>query len=395
MMGIRRQKQWNAVAVLGVACAAAAVVTVAAAADGQNTTLTGVVAPAPEKMAAAAAQHQGDGKAYHHVWPPMKFGWRIVLGSLIGFFGAACGSVGGVGGGGIFVPMLALIIGFDPKSSTAISKCMIMGGSVSTVYYNLKLKHPTLDMPIIDYDLALLMQPMLMLGVSIGVLFNVIFPNWLITALLIILFLEFEFITTKYMNYVASCSGWYWVLNSLQVPVAVGVTMFEAHGLMTGKRVLSSKGSQQQSKLRVGQALVYSLFGILAGIIGGLLGMGGGFIMGPLFLELGIHPQVSSATATFTMMFSSSMSVVEYYLLHRFPVPYASYLTAVAFVAAIVGQHCVRKLIAWLGRASLVIFILASMIFVSALTLGGVGISNIVQKMQQHQYMGFESLCKV
>jgi len=54
---------------------------------------------------------------------PMEFGWRVVVGSLIGFFGAACGSVGGVGGGGIFVPMLALIIGFDPKSSTAISKC--------------------------------------------------------------------------------------------------------------------------------------------------------------------------------------------------------------------------------------------------------------------------------
>jgi hypothetical protein len=48
----------------------------------------------------------------------------------------------------------------------------------------------------------------------------------------------------------------------------------------------------------------------------------------------------------------------------------AAYFTAVAFVAAIVGQHCVRKLIAWLGRASLIIFILASMIFVSALTLG-------------------------
>ncbi|KAG0521454.1 hypothetical protein BDA96_08G161800 [Sorghum bicolor] len=76
-----------------------------------------------------------------------------------------------------------------PKSSTAISKCMIMGGSVSTVYYNLKLKHPSLDMPLIEYDLALLMQPMLMLGVSIGVIFNVIFPNWLITALLITIFL--------------------------------------------------------------------------------------------------------------------------------------------------------------------------------------------------------------
>lgn len=53
----------------------------------------------------------------------MELGWQIVLGTLIGFFGAAFGSVGGVGGGGIFVPMLTLIIGFDPKSSTAISKC--------------------------------------------------------------------------------------------------------------------------------------------------------------------------------------------------------------------------------------------------------------------------------
>lgn len=32
--------------------------------------------------------------------------------------------------------------------------------------------------------------------------------------------------------------------------------------------------------------------------------------------------QVSSATATFAMTFSSSMSVVEYYFLRRFLVPY-------------------------------------------------------------------------
>jgi len=31
---------------------------------------------------------------------------------------------------------------------------------------------------------------------------------------------------------------------------------------------------------------------------------------------------VSSATASFAMAFSSTMSVVEYYLLKRFPVPY-------------------------------------------------------------------------
>jgi len=70
---------------------------------------------------------------------------------------------------------------------------MIMGASVSTVYCNLKLKHPSLDIPLIDYDLAMLIQPMLMLGISIGVIFNVVFPDWLVTALLIILFLGLFF----------------------------------------------------------------------------------------------------------------------------------------------------------------------------------------------------------
>lgn len=64
-----------------------------------------------------------------------------------------------------------------------------MGAAGSTVYYNLKLRHPTLEMPIIDYDLALLFQPMLMLGISIGVAFNVLFADWMVTVLLIILFI--------------------------------------------------------------------------------------------------------------------------------------------------------------------------------------------------------------
>lgn len=64
-----------------------------------------------------------------------------------------------------------------------------MGAAVSTVYYNLKLRHPTIDMPIIDYDLAVLIQPMLMLGISIGVAFNVLFADWMVTVLLIVLFI--------------------------------------------------------------------------------------------------------------------------------------------------------------------------------------------------------------
>jgi hypothetical protein len=46
-------------------------------------------------------------------------------------------------------------------------------------------------MPLIDYDLALLFQPMMMiLGISIVVLYNATFSDWMVTILLITLFIS-------------------------------------------------------------------------------------------------------------------------------------------------------------------------------------------------------------
>jgi len=96
---------------------------------------------------------------------------------------------------------------------------MITGGAGATVLYNLKKRHPTLDLPVIDYDLALLFQPMLMLGISLGVAFNLIFPDWMITSLLIIFFtgdwdlipskLNLNFLFFNYTPYPYWCSFGY------------------------------------------------------------------------------------------------------------------------------------------------------------------------------------------
>ncbi|CAL8107991.1 unnamed protein product [Prunus armeniaca] len=112
----------------------------------------------------------------------------------------------------------SLIIGFDPKSSTSISNCEIMGASVSTVHFNLRLRHLTLDMPLIDYDLAFLFQPMFMLGISIGVAFNVKFADWIVTVLLIILFLgSATNVLTRnlrfHMTFRKQKSSWNWSPN--------------------------------------------------------------------------------------------------------------------------------------------------------------------------------------
>ncbi|CAD5180004.1 unnamed protein product [Musa acuminata subsp. malaccensis] len=402
----------------------------------------------------------GEESSYNHVWPlsEMVCGWNqvmelsrwVVLGSIIGFVGAALGSIGGIGGGWIFVPMLPLIIGFDPKTSTAISKCMIMGAAGTTVYYNLRLRHPTMDLPIIDYDLALLFQPMIMLGISIGVALNIIFPDWMLTVFLIIhllgnllghpisLFkgvetlkqesimksksfnsyfackmlpgaeLEYKalpgalllihndniywkeltvlssvwaaFVAVQIVKtYTTQCSTEYWVLNIMQVPIVVAITINETIGLCEGKRTIASRGNLE-TKRKIHQ----------------LLGFGGGLILEPLFLEMGVPRQVSSATSTFVTTFSSSTSVIQYYLLHCFPVPFAAYFVFLSIIAAFTDQHMIRRLIILLGRASLIIFILALTIFVSAISLGkdrGVVVAHMVEKLERRQHMGFENLC--
>jgi hypothetical protein len=58
--------------------------------------------------------------------------------------------------------------------------------------------------------------------------------------------------------------------------------------------VIGSKG-KEITNWKVHQICLYCLCGIIAGMVGGLLGLGGGFILGPLFLELGIPPQVYSS----------------------------------------------------------------------------------------------------
>ncbi|KAJ4978168.1 hypothetical protein NE237_008948 [Protea cynaroides] len=407
------------------------------------------------------------------VWPELSFSWRLALATLIGFLGSAFGTVGGVGGGGIFVPMLNLIVGFDTKSAAALSKCMIMGASASSVWYNLRVPHPSKDVPIIDYDLALLFQPMLMLGITIGVSLSVVFPYWLITVLIIILFLgtssrsfsraitmwkeetimkkelekqqsasvnshgellidaEYEPLVPKeektrleilrfnlkwkgilalllvwvtflalqiFKNNAVVCGVWYWLLNFLQIPVALGVFGCEVIKLYKESKKRKLAGNTEtvcEATIDwTAMNLTFCAFcGILGGTVGGLLGSGGGFILGPLLLEIGVIPQVASATATFVMMFSSSLSVVEFYLLKRFPIPFALYLISISVLAGFWGQLIVRKLVAVLKRASIIVFILSAVIFASALTMGIIGVEKSMTMIREHEYMGFLSFC--
>ncbi|DBA90206.1 TPA: hypothetical protein ACH3X1_003508 [Trebouxia sp. C0004] len=94
----------------------------------------------------------------------------------------ALSTAAGAGGGALFVPLFNSLLEFSVKDSAAISQAIITGGAIAGASFALFQTHPQHpDRPLIQFDLALLLIPSLLLGTSMGVILNHMIPVWLIT----------------------------------------------------------------------------------------------------------------------------------------------------------------------------------------------------------------------
>ncbi|XP_047261869.1 sulfite exporter TauE/SafE family protein 2, partial [Capsicum annuum] len=135
-------------------------------------------------------------------------GASTILAGIFCFIAASISSAGGIGGGGLYVPILIIVAGVDLKTASSFSAFMVTGGSIANVVCSMFLPSPKNGGKIlVDFDIALLSQPSILLGVSIGVICNVVFPEWLITILFAIFLAWCTFKTFK--------SGiYYWKIES-------------------------------------------------------------------------------------------------------------------------------------------------------------------------------------
>lgn len=84
------------------------------------------------------------------------------------------------------IPQHKLVLGFDVRTTAALVSCVMVLGALSSVACALFEQHPNRALratrPLIDYAALLAVCPPLLLGVSIGVIFNSILPNWLLVS---------------------------------------------------------------------------------------------------------------------------------------------------------------------------------------------------------------------
>ncbi|KAL4485787.1 hypothetical protein ABPG72_012327 [Tetrahymena utriculariae] len=119
------------------------------------------------------------------IWPPSVL--DVITYLLIPIV-VGIGNVGGLGGGIVKVPMIMLMLNYQTKIATFISYCILFGSCLANSTLLIFKKHPLQNKPIIDYNIVLMINPMVLLGTNIGIFLNILLPE-IVAGLLFICFL--------------------------------------------------------------------------------------------------------------------------------------------------------------------------------------------------------------
>ena len=132
-----------------------------------------------------------------------------------------------------------------------------------------------------------------------------------------------------------------------------------------------------------------SIFSIIAGTMAGMLGIGGGMVINPLLLELGLKPTVVASTSGFTILFTSSLSLAQTVLHGDISLYQVGWFGSLSLV----GSYGISALINFLTRKykreSLVLFMIAFVVFLALLIIPIYGIYKITIMGADLTFQGF------
>lgn len=114
--------------------------------------------------------------------------WQLALAAVIIFLGSLLAAAGGIGGGGLYVPILMMVCALDAKVAIPISQAALLGVGVIHFAINFTKMHPEPDAGrLIDYKALLLLEPTLLGGVIVGTMLNRVLPSFVLVSLLVVL----------------------------------------------------------------------------------------------------------------------------------------------------------------------------------------------------------------
>lgn len=372
-----------------------------------------------------------------------------MLCTVLIFFSSVLAAAAGTGGGGMFVPLLVLFAGLKADKAVPLSQCMIFFSSLCNIVVFIAQRHTKFhDQPQIDYDCIVLFEPMLILGVTFGVLLHRMSPQWFLLLLLTVtLGMALQRTAAKGIKQRAAenqmiqnspsaisigsprtvtARSYFGTIVELTNPKTVQLLvingiwliMFVAsfHGLspctthfgifffglalslclctyISVTYVLKKQDSCDKpidwtsAGNRSLGVYTYPAISFAGGFLGGLLGLGGGVIMSPVLLEVGMHSESVQATTAVIVFLSSSLATIQFSLVGQIVWHYALWYSSITIVATLLGQHLCEIYVRRTGRYSLITLSIAGVLLFSLVALSYVGTTQVIEDVKYGQQM--------
>jgi len=185
-------------------------------------------------------------------------------------------------------------------------------------------------------------------------------------------------------------SFWYMVLLLAPLPWVLVISMYQRKLLIdmhsTKERLDYYSKNVVEGDIHWDEraTIVYPLICSVAGMCAGMFGIGGGIVKGPLMLEMGVDPQVSSGTAAFMIFFTAGSASVSFALFGLLQKDYAMFFFTFGLIFTYIGQIVAENVIKKLGRSSIVIFLIATIILASTILMGIEGVQNVHETWKHH-----------
>jgi len=193
-------------------------------------------------------------------------------------------------------------------------------------------------------------------------------------------------IVKKIIQKDASCQDWaYWLWYVTPVPILGGFMWYTA--ILLGKRherKLAAGYEYLPADIRWDAASLkrFPVTALLAGVTAGLLGIGGGMVIGPLFLAIGMEPQVGTSSCSFMILWTAFSGVFIYGADGHLGAELGCWCVAFGIISGQLGQTFVGAVLKKTGRPSYVVFLLASIIALACCAMG----TTLIVKMAQGDY---------
>jgi len=122
----------------------------------------------------------------------------------------------------------------------------------------------------------------------------------------------------------------------------------------------------------------FPVIAVLAGVAAGLLGIGGGMVIGPLFIQLDMQPKVGSSTCAFMILWTAISGVIQYAVAGYLGWQFIIFGVLIGFISGQLGQRLVDAALKKTGRPSMVVFLLGGIVLAACVSMTISGIVKLI-----------------